>query len=83
MTQTEVAKIFKLSCSAVNYWEMGLSVPSAQYIVNLAKLFNVSTDYILGIDNEHSTVSVSGLNEKQVEAVCNIINCFRESNEKV
>lgn len=82
MTQTQIAKNFKLSRSAVNYWEMGLAVPSTKYIIELSKFFNVSSDYILGIDSDDSTISVRGLNEKQVEAVCNVIRCFKESNEK-
>ena len=68
MTQSQIAKTFKLSRSAVNYWELGLAVPSTQYIVELAKLFRVSTDYLLGM-SDNSTISVEGLSEKQVTAV--------------
>ena len=71
MTQSQIAKTFKLSRSAVNYWELGL-----------AKLFRVSTDYLLGM-SDNSTISVEGLSEKQVTAVYNIIECFREDNEKL
>ena len=42
MTQAEVARKLGLTRSSINGWEMGLSVPSTQYIVELAKLFNVS-----------------------------------------
>ncbi len=76
MTQSALAKKLGLSRSGVNAWEMGLSIPSTQYVVELAKLFNVSADYLLGIDNT-STICVNGLSEKQVSAVMNIIECFR------
>ena len=82
MTQAQIAKKFKLSRSAVNYWEMGLSVPTTQYILELAKVFNVSTDYILG-QNETSTLSVAGLTDEQVTAVAHVIKCFRDSNNKL
>lgn len=49
MTQSDVARVLGISRSGVNAWEMGLSVPSTQYIVELAKKFDVSADYILGI----------------------------------
>ena len=49
-TQTALAKKLGLSRSAINAWEMGVSVPSTSYLMELAKLFNVSTDYILGLD---------------------------------
>lgn len=46
--QTELAKILGLSRSAINAWEMGVSVPSTQYLIDLSKLFRVSTDHLLG-----------------------------------
>ena len=52
MTQAEVARKLGLTRSSINGWEMGLSVPSTQYIVELAKLFNVSTDYLLGFNGQ-------------------------------
>ena len=76
MTQSEFAKSLGLSRSGVNAWEMGLSIPSTQYIVELAKLFKVSADYLLGIDNT-STICIKGLSENQVSAVMSIIECFR------
>lgn len=82
MTQAELGKKLGLTRAAVNAWEMGVSVPSTQYIVELAKLFRVSTDYLLGM-SDNSTISIEGLSEKQVTAVYNIIECFRENNEKL
>ena len=36
MTQAELAKQLGITRSSVNAWEMGISVPSTQYIVELA-----------------------------------------------
>ena len=36
LTQAEIARALGISRSGVNAWEMGLSVPSTQYIVELA-----------------------------------------------
>lgn len=77
LTQAEVARMLGISRSGVNAWEMGLSVPSTQYIVELAKKFDVSTDYLLGIEST-STISVKGLTEKQVAVLLETIECFRE-----
>lgn len=76
LTQTEIARQLGISRSGVNAWEMGLSVPSTQYIVELARNFGVSTDYLLGM-SETSTISVKGLSHKQVAALLNIIECFK------
>jgi len=78
ITQSELAKTLSLTRSAVNAWEMGLSVPLTQYVVELAKFFQVSTDFLLGIE-ENASVSVKGLNKKQISAVLNIIECFRST----
>ena len=58
--------------SSVNAWEMGISVPSTQYIVELANIFNVSTDYLLGV-NRTSSISVAGLTDQDIELVRGII----------
>ena len=79
LTQAALARELGISRSGVNAWEMGLSVPQVQYIVALAKQFKVSSDYILGIE-ETSSVSISGLTEKQMSAVIELINCFRSSD---
>jgi DNA-binding XRE family transcriptional regulator len=80
MTQAELARTLGLSRSSVNAWEMGLSVPSTQYVVELAKKFKVSTDFILGIE-ETATISVDGLTQKQVSVLLDTINCFKRSGE--
>lgn len=76
LTQSELARMLGLSRSGVNAWEMGLSIPSTQYVVELAKTFHVSTDYLLGMEDT-STISIKGLTEKQVSAVLNVIQCFK------
>ena len=81
MTQSEVAKKLKITRSSVNAWEMGISVPSTQYIIELSRLFDVSSDYILGI-SKTATISVSGLTEKEVSSIINIIDCYRENHNK-
>lgn len=65
--------------SSVNAWEMGISVPSTQYIVELANIFNVSTDYLLGVDSS-ATVSVDGLTETDIQLVHEIIEHLKGKN---
>lgn len=77
MTQSELAKMLGITRSSVNAWEMGISAPSTQYIVELASFFNVSTDYLLGVKTT-ATVSVEGLSEKDINLVTEIINHLRE-----
>ena len=55
LSQAELAGRLDITRSSVNAWEMGISVPSTQYIVELAQLFGVSTDFILCVPNERRT----------------------------
>lgn len=71
-TQSDLAKQLGITRSSVNAWEMGISVPSTQYIVELAHIFNVSTDYLLGV-KPTSSISVAGLTDKDIELVNGII----------
>lgn len=76
-TQAELAKKLGITRSSVNAWEMGISVPSTQYIVELASMFGVSTDYLL-CDEKSASIDVSGLSEKDVQLVYQIVKHLRE-----
>ena len=80
LTQTELSKLLGITRSSVNAWEMGISVPSTQYIVELAHIFKVSTDYLLCVDNS-ATISVAGLTEKDIQLVHTMIAHLKEKNK--
>ena len=77
ITQAELAKQLGITRAGVNAWEMGISVPSTQYIVELALFFGVSADYLLGLESS-ATVSVKGLNDREIASVVEVIRCYRE-----
>ena len=75
LTQTELAKKLNITRSSVNAWEMGISVPSTQYIVELSSLFRVSTDYILNID-DNDTINITNLREEEKRIISALIQYF-------
>lgn len=79
-TQSELAKKLGITRSSVNAWEMGISIPSTQYLVDLSLLFKVSTDYLLGIEKS-STISVEGLSDKEIISIIEIISCYKENKK--
>lgn len=79
ITQADLAKKLGITRSSVNAWELGISVPSTQYVVELADIFKVSTDYLLGVKTTAS-VSVEGLSEQDVNLVNAVILHLREKN---
>lgn len=76
MTQAGLASRLGITRSSVNAWEMGISVPSTQYVVGLASVLNVSTDYLLGVD-ETATISVAGLSEEDTQIVYGLVKHLR------
>ena len=77
LTQSDLARQMGLTRSSVNAWEMGLSVPSTQYIVELAKTFGVSTDYLLGMETG-ATINVEGLSEEKVALVVELVEQLKK-----
>lgn len=77
MTQADLAKKLNITRSSVNAWEMGISIPSTTYIVELSQLFKVSTDYLLGLSN-NITLDVSMLNNREVQMLYELVLYFKE-----
>lgn len=80
LTQTQLSKILGISRSAVNAWEMSISTPSVVYLVQLAQLFHVSTDYILCLDNS-LVIEVESLTEQEKNIIFELLKYFSESKE--
>ena len=72
-SQVKLSKKLGITRSSVNAWEMGVSVPSTQKIVELALLFQTSTDYILGLDKDRM-LSLKNLSDKEVELIYQLLN---------
>lgn len=76
-TQAELARRLSITRNGVNSWEQGLSMPSPTCLVDLAKLFSVSTDYLLGVERLEM-VNVTGLDEKDVAMLAQLAERLRE-----
>jgi len=49
LTKTQLANAVKLSDNIVGRWENGTRMPSLDTLILLAKFFNTSTDFLLGL----------------------------------
>ncbi len=49
MSQIELAEKCMVKQSCISKWERGATLPELECIVLLAKIFSVSTDYLLGV----------------------------------
>lgn len=52
LTQSELAKNANLATSCIAMIELGKREPSANTLINLAKALNVTSDYLLGLEDD-------------------------------
>lgn len=73
ISQSQLSRRLGVTRSSVNAWEMGISTPTTQYIVDMARVFHVSTDYLLGVDCEPS-LSLLGLTPEEVKLLYDLLD---------
>lgn len=78
ISQAALAKKLGVTRSSVNAWEMGLSIPSTHYIVELASLFHVSTDYILNVP-QTASLPLNGLSDQEVAILSELVGYFKKN----
>ena len=54
LSQEQLAEKITVSRQAVSKWELDQSTPDVDYIIQLSKIFDVSTDYLLNTDESES-----------------------------
>ena len=81
MSQAELARKLSISRSSVNAWESGLSAPTAVYIIELAKLFHSTTDYILDLDRSPQ-ITLDGLTEEEIKLLYDMLAYFDNNKQK-
>lgn len=82
LTQKQVADRIGLAISAVSSYESGTRYPSYDVLVKLARIFHVSTDYLLGMTDTRN-VDVTGLNDNEIELVSQLVDMLRSKNNDV
>ncbi len=73
INQIELAKNIGVTKQCVSNWENDNIQPSIDMLVKLALFFNVSTDYLLGLETERK-LSVQGLTEQQIAHISMLVD---------
>ena len=80
LTQKELGERVGLSKAVVSKYENALGYPTLDMVIALASFFGVTTDHLLGVKSQ-KTADVSGLSERQLNAVLTLIDAFRHPEE--
>lgn len=76
-SQVRLAQELNVSKQTVSNWENGNILPSVDMLIRISAVFNVSTDYILGLESI-PRLNVEGLPENIVAHISLLINDFRK-----
>lgn len=76
MSQVELAKALYVTKQSVSNWENDNIQPSVEMLMKLAKVFSVSTDYLLGMEGGQS-IDVTGLPEEVIDHLRQLAEDFR------
>ena len=73
LTQIQVAEIVGGSKAMISSYELGTRYPPYDVLVKLARLYGVSTDYLLGVKNNYS-LDAQGLTPEQFSLLRSLID---------
>ena len=90
LTQQDIGDIVGLTAQAVSKWENNLAEPDNKSLKKLAKHFNVSVDYLLGIKKEKETNALDNLlfskakelSDDDKKAILGVINAIKKDVDK-
>ena len=78
-TQKDLANFLNKSITTICDWERGRTEPSTDDLIQLAKIFKCSVDYLLGIENEEGALIINtNLNNDENY----LINILRQLNNE-
>lgn len=75
LTQSDVARRVGVTRSMISSYETDIRLPSYDILLSLARLFGVTTDYLLCME-EKRYLDISGLSEREAAAVTEMVNLF-------
>lgn len=82
LRQDQVAALVGVTKSTVSTWESDIRQPSYQVLIQLANLYHVSTDYLLGRSHDR-IVDLSGLTDSEVALIAELVSSMKAKNRRL
>lgn len=80
ITQAELGKKLGVTRSAVNSWEMGLSIPQLKHVIQMAGIFNITIDSLISSSNR-MVVDITDLKPKEQQVILNMVDCLKPQRD--
>lgn len=82
LSQAELAKKLGKTTWAIASYEQGKSYPSIDVLIKLCSIFKVSSDYLIGIENDLDVkLGLNGLTDEEVSLILQFVSLV-EQNRK-
>lgn len=78
LTQAQLATKLQLTKSVISAYETGLRLPSYDVLIHISQIFNVSTDFLLGVERKQE-LDLSGLSPEEIDALHNLIKAMKRN----
>ncbi len=79
LTQEALGEQLHVTKSVISYYERHERLPSAEVLIELARIFRVSSDYLLGIGRSR-IIDVSDLSESDLRFLLLVVDALRKKN---
>lgn len=76
LTQNQLACMASVASSTIYSYESGNRYPSYSVLISFARIFHVTTDYLLGLDKMR-TIDVSDLNDEEINVVLRMVDLLK------
>ena len=75
-SQEDLAEKLYVSRQAISRWENGTALPDAENVLQISKLFNVTTDYLLNDDYESDKTATCSPTSKTRSRETSYMECY-------
>ena len=79
LSQKQLADKLWITKATVSYYELSERNPSPEILIKIAKVFHVTTDYLLGIEDKQKYLDVSDLTDDEIDLLRHTINVIRKN----
>ena len=79
LTQKQVSQRIGVAISAISEYETGSRYPSYDILIKLARMYHVSTDYLLGLTKTR-TIDISELNDNEISLISQLIDTLKNKH---
>lgn len=77
LTQQQLAQRLGITKSCVSAYENDLRLPPYDTLISIARIFNTTTDYLLGLEH-YQEIDFSGLTDEEISALNRLIKIMKQ-----